>query len=86
MLHVPQDITSGATPANLLVASMAVKPFSSTYLRAGIGVTVIFLKSQLMSCVQLSVFVTTTPCDHLYIEFYTTHKLRIRNRSCNRTV
>ena len=33
MLHVP----SGVTPASLFVASMAAKPFSSTYLQAGIG-------------------------------------------------
>ena len=31
--------TSGATPADLLAASMAVKPFSSTYLQACIGGT-----------------------------------------------
>ena len=30
--------TSGATPADLLAASMATEPFSSVYLRAGIGV------------------------------------------------
>ena len=29
--------TSGATPANLLAASIADDPFSSTYLPAGIG-------------------------------------------------
>ena len=29
--------TSGATPANLLAASMAAEPISSTYLRPGIG-------------------------------------------------
>ena len=30
-------LTSGVTPADLLVASMAAEPISSTYLRAGIG-------------------------------------------------
>ena len=29
--------TSGAMPANLLVARMAAEPFSSMYLKAGIG-------------------------------------------------
>ena len=38
-LHVTCSlrVTSGVTPANLLLASMAAKPFSSTYLQAGIG-------------------------------------------------
>ena len=31
------SFTSGATPSDLLVASMAAKPFSSMYLWAGIG-------------------------------------------------
>ena len=38
-IHVTRSLrfTSGATPANLLVASMAAEPFFSTYLQAGFG-------------------------------------------------
>ena len=37
--HVTRTLrfTSGVTPADLLAASMAADPFSSMYLRAGIG-------------------------------------------------
>ena len=37
--HVTRSLrfASGASPANLLAASMAAEPFSSMYLRAGIG-------------------------------------------------
>ena len=37
VLHVSLSFTSGTTPVNILVASMAAEPFSSIYLPAGIG-------------------------------------------------
>ena len=36
-VHVSLRFTSGLTPANLLVAGMAAKLISSTYLQPGIG-------------------------------------------------
>ena len=37
VFHFPPRFTFGLTPADLLVASIAAEPFSSTYLQADIG-------------------------------------------------